>query len=455
MSRAAHRNMGNSKVSAAGLALVLVLPPGAAAGAASLPDSVLATVGERAVTVSSFQRAWSETHPGASASVPTPEEARGFLEALVDRELIATAATREPVAWTAEDSAYFAAARDRMLLRPALESALAAARGALAADGDSAADAGTVGIAARERAIQSLAPRYDEAQLQRMAAAFAALPRPSSDSSLAAQMRALSAVPEVTTEERAKSLATTAAAGNFTVGDLVDHYASLQPVYRPRVTEADQVRNLVDNGLFERWLRLEATRSGIDRTPEFQAALERERELIAVRHLMEREVYDPIPEPDASALEHFHRTHSASWTLPVRLQVITLTLPGRREATKLALELANAAYAESLAARGRRQGARYEIEISAESDSALFEGARRSGPGAVIGPDSVAGGWRVTRVQAVLPARVRPLDEVRPEVRRAWHEDQVAGRLRALIERERKRVRVRSNDAVLVEMTEP
>jgi hypothetical protein len=455
MSRAARLRIGFWGMVLGGWATVLAWPFGRSAEAASLPDSVLATVGPRTITVASFQHAWAETHPGTPATLPTPKEAKGFLEALVDRELIASAATREPTAWTAEDSAHFAAARDRLLLRPALQAALAAAQRQLVAAGDSTPDQAAIGIAAREHAIQQLAPRYEDARLKHMADTFAALPRPSADSSLDAQMRALNQVPQVDASERALPLATTAAAGSVTIGDVIDQFAHLQPVYRPRISEVEQVRDLVNNGLFERWLRASSLEAGLDQTPEFQAALARERELIAVRHLMDREIYDPIPEPDDQTLEEFHRTHSEQWTVPARMLVVTLTLPGRHEATALALKLREAAYAETLAARGRRQGARYGLEISAKSDSLLFERAKRSGPGTVVGPDSVAGGWRVARVVAERPRELRAFASVRGEVRSAWHQDQAAARLRALIDRERKRVRVRSNDEAFAEMTDP
>jgi hypothetical protein len=106
------------------------------------------------------------------------------------------------------------------------------------------------------------------------------------------------------------------------------------------------------------------------------------------------------------------------------------------------LRLANAAEAESLAERGTRAGAEYRIVVSAESDSALFAQALAAGAPAVLGPDSVRGGWAVLRVTEIIPARRRTYPEARPFVYHSWYGEEGERLMQALIGRARRATRV-------------
>jgi len=404
-----------------------------------LPDSILAAVGQRAITVSDFRSAWRETHPAGGSDRLTPEAARRFLEVLIDRELIEAAAARVPWAWTAEDSAAYAARADRLLLGAALDQVLAEAR---AAGGDSGADAQALGVAARERVMAELRPSYDAELVERVARAFAALPRPTSDSSLAAQLRMLSALPRFDPADTGRVLARTDAGGEYRVSELLRAWALLSPAVRPRIESAAQVRDLVANGLFERWLRRFAAGRGFASTPEVALALAREREQIAVRHLMARDVHGAIA-VDTARVERWFRSHPADWRVPARYRVVRLLLSDKHAATRVALELRDAAAAESLVARALRSGARYRVELDAVGDSALFARASAAGAGAVTGPDPEGDGWSVMRVEALLPPRALGWPEARGEAIERWYAEQSAARLRALLERERRATPVR------------
>jgi len=163
----------------------------ATAGGGS-PDTVLARVGDRDVTIADWIGAWIDTHPPGSKS-PTPQEAQGFLEVLIDRELATAAALRRSFPWTDQDRADTVAVRDRLALRAALDAVVAEAHRAL----PDSAGAEAAGVLARERAVAGLEAHWSDAELERLAAAFAALAPPSSDSSLASQIRALSAAPRL------------------------------------------------------------------------------------------------------------------------------------------------------------------------------------------------------------------------------------------------------------------
>ena len=426
-----------------------------AAAGETLPDSILAMVGRRKVTVADFRRAWRETHLSVASERPTPESARQFLEVLIDRELIQAAAARRSWPLLPEDSARSAARADRLTLTLALGEALAGSH----APGDSAEDELALGVKARDRVVAELRPGYDAALVDRAAQAFAALPQPTPDSALAVQLRLLSAAPRFAPEDTGRVLAHTDSDGDYRVRDLLRQWSALPPTARPRVESAEQVRQLIANGLFERWLRRRAHELDLAHAAPVLEAVRHERELIAVQHLMTQEIHSAIV-IDTAAVRRWFVAHAGDWTLPERYRVIRLVLSDRDAATRMALELRDLERADSLVARAARNGVRYQFEIDAQQDSASFARAHAAGPGMVVGPDQDGDGWSVLRVEALLPARTRTWNEARAEAIDRWYEEQSAARLRALLDRERRATRVRVRElpfepATLSGLTEP
>jgi len=448
---------------AAAAAAAVPVPPRAVARNAALlprnppmPDSVLAWVGkERAVTVSRFHRAWRESgpawHPPGSVARPdsgpisrpdslTPEVARRFLDLLVDREVLVERAMREHWRWTEEESLQHEGLRDRLVLRAALDTLLREIGRRRQAAGQAPLDSPSLGIAARESVATWLALRLDDMLAARLAAAWAALPRPSSDSSLAAQLRTLGVAPEVDPADTGRVVAWSSL-GPYRVRELLEAWSRLSPVQRPRVESASQMRDLVENGLLERWLRERATRHRYDRRPDIAARLNEQREAIALSRLLEREVYAGI-EPDSLTLLASYRAHAGEFDLPERVAVIRLVLSDRAAAHRLATRLASGSEAESLANAAARSGVEYRSEVTAESDPALFVAAVRARAGAVVGPDSTAEGFQVARVLEVLGPRRPSFDEARPSVRERYLGREAERRMRALLQRLRKVARV-------------
>src|SRR5262245_1878090 len=295
-----------------------------------LPDTVLAVVGEaRIVDAGVFRRRWREVAPPARPDSLTPQGARRFLDLLVDREALAERALREAPPMTPRDSAAMASLSDRLVMRVALDSALAREATSRAARGETPLDDEALGVAVRERTVTALHPTYDEALLTRLARAFAALPRPSADSSLASRLRAPGAMPAVEPNDRGGIVARSEV-GEVTVAQMLDAWKKLDPLYRPRVETPDQLRDLVGNGLFERALRRDAERHGLNRHPAVVEALERQREYRAVQALVGREVYTRIP-TDSPTLRRFYDRDPDLWSVPARIRMVRLVLPERRE----------------------------------------------------------------------------------------------------------------------------
>ena len=416
-----------------------------------LPDTVLAVIGEaRTVDAGDFRRRWKDVAPPARPDSLTPQGARQFLDLLIDREALAAQALREALPWTPAESAGVARLADRWVMRMALDSALAGEVASRAARGDAPLDVDALGVAVRESTVSRLHPRYDDALLVRLAPAFAALPRPSADSSLASRLRGTGAIPAVDAADRAAIVARSDL-GDYTVDQMLDGWTKLDPLFRPRIDTPDQLRDLVGNGLFERALRRDAERRHLSRHPSVVGALERQREYLAVQSFVGREVYARIP-IDLATLRRFYQRDPDTWNVPARIRVVRLLLPERREATRMAVRLRDAAEADTLVRRGLRQGVDYGAEITASEDSALFADALRSGTGTVLGPDSVAGGWRVARVEALLPSRRQAFEDVREEVLRAWSQEEGGRRVRELLAAVRKRTRVVVNEPGLARL---
>ena len=410
-----------------------------------LPDSVLATVGDgRIVGAAAFGRQWAAVSPPARPDSLDAAGARRFLDLLVDKEVLAERAVRERYAWTPSESTQVANLGDRLVMRVALDSALAGLVRERLARGEPPLEPEPLGVALRETTVARLRIVCDAPLLERLAQAFAALSPPSADAALAARAGAGAPLPSFAADDLPREVAQSEV-GPYRVAEMRDAWARLDPLYRPRVETADQVRDLVKNGLFQRALRREAERRHLDRHPRVLETLARQREYLAVESYVNHEVFAHIPNDSVTLRREYDRDPSA-WTLPARFRVVMLVLPGKPEATRMALTLRDAAQADSLVARGLRQGVDYRAQITAADDSALFSAARRSGTDAVLGPDSTAGGWQVARVGAFSAPRPRGFDEVEAEVAQRWTDAEGERRLVILMASLRRKTRIVVNE---------
>jgi hypothetical protein len=416
-----------------------------------LPDSVLAEIGgRRRVTLSAFRRGWTQVAPPERPDSLTPDGARRFLDLLINKEVLAARATQEPWTWTAQESAQVENLRDRVMMRLALDSAMAVVASARAARGDSALGPEGMGVAARESTVARLAVTYEEVLLARIATRFAAIPRPSADSSLWSRLRVMGEMPKVDRADSTRVIAWSGV-GTLRVADLLQSWAKLNPILRPRIETAEDVRDLVKNGLYERVLRRSARERHLERDPFVNEIVRRQTEFNDVQYLVRRDVYQRIP-MDSLTLHRFYAETRESWTLAPRMRVIRMVLPRRAEASLMAVRLRDPTEAETLVARGLREHVRYTVDLSARDDSVLFARLLKSGTGTVVGPDSVADGWQVIRVNAVVPAIARSFDDVRELLEQRWANEEGERRLRTLLDQLRKRIPVVINPPALARL---
>ena len=420
-------------------------PPRAESEARPMPDTLLARVAShREVTRSGFYVAWAEVSPPARPDSLTPRGARQFLDLLIGKEALGEAALREKWVWTADESTGYAGLRDQLMLEVTLDSAMVDLRRRVRAQGDTTSDPRTLGIMARDSFATRIALRFDPAMTRKLTGAFAAIPKPAPESSLMAQLRMLGTMPRVDSVDLPKAVAWSNQ-GSFTVAEVLKAWQALNPIYRPRIEHEQQLEEEIRNQVFERQLRRDAERRRIDRWPAIARELQKKREFTAVTHFVQREVYDKIP-MDSVTIERFYDQDPAHWSLPERVSLTQMEFPSRAGAEQMKAQLLIPARAESLVAMGARAGVNYDLEVSIESDSALFARAKRAGKDAVLGPDSVEGGWRVARVLGVNPARTRSFREVRILVSKKWFDLEAERRMQELLKSCRAATTVEIND---------
>ena len=417
-----------------------------AARPSPLADSVLARIeGRPDVTLARFERAARQM--GSQPDSLTPKQRREFLDLLIDQQVLARRAKAERLLWSHSDSVGWLALRDHLILSAVLDSALAetAARRRLA--GEPPFDPAALGAAARDSAVARMQLRFNERLVASFAAAFEALPRRSAEMSIMEQIRVSGLAPRLASEDSAGVIAESAL-GPYSGSQLLAAWSKLNPLQRPRIEGPEHVRQLIENGLFERLLRANAQRQQVERAPAIVEALRERAELTDCTLLIQREVYAKLPS-DSVTLTQYFRAHERQWRIPASVRILLMVLAERAQAEHWRIRLANPVEAESLVVRNARAGGQLVGMVTAESDSVYFHELVRRGAGEVVGPDSTSNGWRVARILSHSPARARTFQEARSLVQKAWLDEEGERRTRSYLDRLRRGSRIRVNEQAL------
>jgi hypothetical protein len=366
---------------------------------------------------------------------------------MIAKESLGEVALRESWVWTAEESARVAGLRDRMVMALVLDSVLRVTQAVHLAEGQDSLSAAALGTVARDEAIRSMTIEYREDVLQRLARAWADIPKPPRDSGVFAALRAMGRDPQISELDMHRVVAV-ANGKDFRVDELMAYWKRLNPIARPRIESPMQVREMIWNVMYENLLRQRASEQGYEDRPELQAQLAKERELIAVTHLVDREVYQKIP-LDSLSLERYYLENEHAWDLPPRVRLLRLVLPDRAQAVAMVEKLRDTTQVEALTREAQKAGISYHAEYSAETDHALFARGMTLGVGGVFGPDSTERGWAASRVVAVLAGQPRPFAEVRALVRHAVYGDTGERLMHELLDRARAEQKVVVNEAAV------
>ena len=423
----------------------VVAPPGYRA-ARLLPDSVLVRIdGREDVTVRRFRRAVGLL--GGNPDSLTPADRDRFLDLVLEQRVLAAEAMKRALPWPHPDSAVYEQERDNILLRAALADRLAVIEAARRAAGQPDVDEQAMGMAARDSLMRELKPTWNDELLKRVGRAFAALPQPTPQMGAREQMALMGRVPEVASADTG-GVIVRSSLGELTVAEMLRDWKRLATIYRPSVPDAEAVRGLAANSLFERMLRREAQSPALQQRPEVAGVIADRIEYHAVANYLQTTLVSKIP-MDSVALLRFFNAHRAQFARPARSILILLLLPDRAAADSVARSFSVPGEAESLAFRAQRGGVSYTHAVTAESDSALFARTLAMDVGAVGGPDPVEGGWRVFKVLEHDPRSPQPFAAVRENVKLAWYQQESERLIRGELDRLKRLARLERNDRAL------
>ncbi len=446
---------------AAILALLAMLPlaalaaPAAKSGShpkAPLPDSVLARVvtgGAQGQVHEITRREMiaAAARTGRRLESLTPQDRRQFLDILIDQAVLVARVHHDPRLWRHADSTDYNLLRDRLVLRTVLDSAIVRLNRERAARGDSALPLMAAGMVLRDSAMVTLDPQWNERGLEKAVEAFDTLPRPRPGMSVMEQMRVAGARPNLTASDSAIVLARSSI-GTYTLGELAGNFGHMNPLYRPRVTTTDNVKEMVANVWFENLLRKEALERGLEKRPDIAEQLARRAEYLDLQSFVAREVYEKIP-MDSVSLRNYFSGHRSDFDFPERARVVRMLFPERAEAEAMVRRLTIPDEAESLAAQSSRAGVPYATILDAYSDSVLFRRMKAGGVGTVLGPDSTSQGWRALRVMSLMPRSPRLYIQARDMVKERWYNAEGERRMRALLDRLRREAVIEVNDGAV------
>ncbi len=421
-------------------------PAAARAPGRPLPDSVLLRIqGREDVTRRRFERAVRLLGGNPDSLTPTTRDQ--FLDLVIEQRVLAARALSAPQPWARADSLQFLRERDNILLRAALSDRFTDIERRRRALGQPDLDEQGMGVAARESLMAEIRPVWDGELLRLLGSYFAELPQPTSAMSPREQLAIAATVPSVPAAETLKVLARSKL-GEFRVAELLADWRRLSSVYRPRVTDDEGVKALVQNSLYERVVREAAADPALEKRGEVAAVIADRREYHGVSSFLQREVIGRIP-TDSLTLERHYRAHLADFDRPARAVLVLLTLDDSRSADSMARRLAVPGEAESLAFRAQRGGVRYTHVATLASDSALYRLAVRAGVHGVAGPDRVETGWRVFKVLSLDERSRQAFADVRGQVERAWYELESERRIRSMLDGLKRAARIERNEVAL------
>ena len=420
--------------------------PAAPKPAHPLPDSVLMRIDDREdVTVRRFKRA--VVLLGGHPDSLTPADRDRFLDLVLEQRVLAAHAVKAGLPWTAADSARYRNERDNTLVRAALSDQLTAVENRRRAVGQPDLDEDSLGTAARDSLMLELKPVYDKDLMRKIGSAFAELPQRTSTMPAQEQVKVMGRMPVVAAADTDRVLARSAL-GEYRVSDLLQDYRRLSLIYRPRIEDDAGVRSMVENGLFERYVRRAAADPAVERRPEVAAVLADRVEFHAVNSYLQQAIVTKIP-GDSLTLLRYYKAHARDFDQPARNVLVTVMLGDSVSAESLARVFTVPGNAESLAFQAQRAGTNYTQMVTAASDSALYRRSLAIGAGGVGGPDRIGGGFRVFRVLSVEARKPQSFSAVKPAVQQAWFDAESERRVRALLDQLKAAARVQRNEVAL------
>lgn len=446
----------------------------------ALPDSVIARLPYRDITVREFKLAWQRVDARYRPQGTGIAQKRLFLDQVLERELIARAANAEPFVMTDLESAQYLAAREQAIQRALYTQLVADSAVVIAADRDSARvrlTASSLGkqavppeaienyahsLAENRRAEEfnarlkaQLAPAWDDSAMARLARGYGKLDPTKPDLSKPFSLQLKPRVPELAPADTGLVLVRSTA-GDLTVGEFTRRFALLNPFQSDFPTTEGAVKARGEQFLGQTWFAQEAVRRGTMNDPDLVAAIANRREGFALDHYFARHVQAKIDTSEA-VLKPYFEAHPDHYAVPGHSLVSNVVTPGQATADSLVLELKAGAPWDSICARhvpegpSREQCGGTSTLPDSYADSALVRAVRRLKPGDILAQALALPnrGVVVLKMIEYVPFRMRPFDEARVFVAREVAAEQTEQLLQAELARLRKASPVTRNERAL------
>lgn len=465
------------------LAVLAAAPPAIAAKArpAALPDTVIARLPHRDLTVEGLRATWARLDPRYRPAGEGRARNRPFLEQLIEKEAMARTALAEPFTMTERESAQFLAYRKQMERQELYRILIADSARVTAADRESALvrmtampdgsptppqaiEAAARPLAERRRVDELeklvkdiISPVWDDSVAAFLARGYAALDprRPDLERPFSATLPGR--VPALTAADSTRVLATSGV-GPLSIAEFAGRFLMLNPFEAPLPTSADAVKARGEQFLGQVWFDAEVARRDVVRRPAVVAALAERRESVALDHWYARHVRAAI-DTSETALRAHYAADPSPYGVPAHSLVSQLVVPAQATADSIVRVLAAGAPWESLCTRFatapyERESCGRTIAINdTGADSVLVARLAPLARGeAFARAESPDGAWRVIRLVDRVAARIRPFEEARSFVVRdlAGREAEsiLTGQMAALV----KAMPVRINERALAEL---
>lgn len=423
------------------LALGLAAPASTAQRPVALPDTVLARLPHRDLTVRGVRDSWQRLEPRYRPQGDPANRNREFLQQLIEKEAMARAALAEPFTMTEVESARFDAYRAQLERTELFRILISDSATVTPADRDSARAHMTampdgsptppeaVEAAARpyaeqrragelnQRVRDQVSPVWDDSVAADLARAYAALDPRLPDLSNPMNAHLPNRLPALSAADSARVLATSGV-GPLTVAEYVGRFLRLNPFEAALPTTPDAVRARGEQFLGQMWFDAEVTARNLAGHPAVRAALAQRRESIALDHWYARHV--------ASAVDTSQATLRAAYDADpdryaVRAHAVLSHLPVPTEATadSIVRALDTGTPWDSLCARyttssRAREACSTTTSIAADApDSALVARLAAMAPGEAFARAEPGGVARVIRLVEQVPTRRRSFEEAR------------------------------------------
>lgn len=434
-----------------------------------LPDTVLAQVGQNAVTRSEFLRQWERIGAyDAPATKPLAERRREFLNQLIDKELLTQAAAGETWTPTAEEEAKLGLlqlnlmrqAYYRMMVVDSLPQAPA---GHAHGQDENAAERQAAESRLVDRLVGPLSPQWDRSVAAFLAAAFQKLPRPKEEGPGWMRWNYTAWMPPVAVSDTGKVLGRSTL-GPFTIGRFLWHWAQVPPQQRDRPDTADQVIDWARNFLAQGIMDNEARRLNLAHDPAVQAEVEKEREIMKLDAYYRAHVSTQVDTSEAR-LRALWSKNPRRYDGPPFDRFLAIWYRRFDDAAAARAVLENGARWDSLLAarfpipadeasaklaRSEADLYRYpQAQLATSPDTTLTKWFAAARPSQVFGPRNRAGQWWVYRYLEHQDGKRRTFAEARELVAEKAAYDDEEKALRAHLDSLKRRYAVRVNDSAL------